>query len=131
MSKKEIWFENLEIRRIRKRVGRRIAPESVAFNKTSISFGTKFIPVFKEAKAIQIDEIGPKDKLLGLIFSPKEKPSEGYTIRAPEDRRVIQTSLPKPLRPILEKQEIFGEYRGEIFENPQGYKGKVVAVRFA
>lgn len=131
MSKKEAWFEKLEVQTIQKRVGRKVDPESVAINKTSISFGTKLIPVFKEAKSIRIDEVMNEDKIAGLIFVPKDQESDGYTIRTPEDRKVIQTSLPKTLRPILEKQDIFGEYRGEVFENPQGYEGKIVAVQFA
>lgn len=131
MSSKEAWFKDLKIEAIKKRVGRRIEPENVVINKTSIAFGTKLISVFEEAKSIQIDQIFDKDKLLGLVFSPKNKEGEGYTIRTPEDRKAIQMSLPKTLRPIFEKRGIFGEYKGEIFENASGYEGlKIVAIRF-
>ena len=132
MSKKEAWFKDLKLEAIKKRVGRRIEPESVVINKTSISFGTKLISVFEEAKSIQIDQIFDKDKLLGLVFSPKNQEGEGYAIRTPEDRKAIQTSLPKTLRPIIEKRSLLGEYKGEIFESPSGYEGlQVIAIRFA
>jgi len=130
MVNKKPWFEEFNVETIQKRVGRKIEPENVAINKTSISFGTRLIPVFEEAKSVQIDTITKNGEIVGLLFSPKSRESEGYTIRTPEDRRVIQTSLPKSLRPKFEKQKIFGEYRGEIYENSRGFKGQVVSVRF-
>ena len=62
------------------------------------------------------------------MFFPKAGKSDGYTIRAPEDRQTIQIVLPKPIRPIFDQQNLYGIYAGQISKYDDQ---PIVAVRFS
>ena len=125
----EPWWKDFKVSDIPKRGGRRLNEDVIAINKTTITFGKRYFPVFKGFKSVEIKQItDDKGDLIGLIFAPS---TVGYTLRVPRDRQTAQLTLPKPIRPTFESKRLFGVYRGEIFENPPGYENrKIISLRF-
>jgi hypothetical protein len=50
----EIWWKDHTAEEITKCVGRRVDPNAVSINKTTVAFGRNFVSVFEGAKSVII-----------------------------------------------------------------------------